>query len=217
MARRYLELAERGNGRRLPAYRFLLALLARDQAGVARCLADQDAIRRDRERLGSIGCNQEWTAQLVRDSGLPKALASEAQKIMTFAGGLSDCGHDGSGWGSGARARPERRRYRESKTHADRGVALIMSGRGDAGRQELERALQIYPENAEAALSLCTWHSQQEHWDAAWPYCDLAWRAASRGAGPYSEGFRERCRSALEKARARLHKTQNPPLGGSRS
>jgi tetratricopeptide (TPR) repeat protein len=217
MARRYLGQAERGTGRRLPAYRFLLALLARDRAGVARSLVDQDAIRRDRENLGSIGCNQEWTAQLVKDSGLPEALASEAQKIMTFAGGLSDCGRDGAGRGGVSRASPQRRRYRESKTHADQGVSLILSGRGEEGRQELERALRIYPENVEAALSLCTWHSQQEHWDAAWPYCDLAWRAGNSGVGAYSADFLEQCRSAREKARARLHKTQNPPLGGSRS
>ncbi|MFA6092700.1 MAG: hypothetical protein WCU88_13260 [Elusimicrobiota bacterium] len=91
-ARRYLELAERGCGRRLPAYRFLLALAARDLNGIRRGLADQDAVRSDRERLGFLGCNAEWTAQLVKDAGLPKDLESQAQKLMDFAAAVSSCG-----------------------------------------------------------------------------------------------------------------------------
>jgi hypothetical protein len=92
MAERYLGLAERGYGHRLPAYRFLLALLKHDPAAVKRCLSDKDALRRDREHLGSIACNREWASESVEKAGLPQPLASEAQDMMDFAGNLSHCG-----------------------------------------------------------------------------------------------------------------------------
>jgi tetratricopeptide (TPR) repeat protein len=209
MARHYLELLEKGRGRSLPAYRFLLALVARDRKGLERVLRDRDALRRDREALGTIGCNPEWTRELVREAGLPEPLRGEAQGVMDLAARLSACGRGGA-------PSPQRRRHLASKKRADRGVSLVLSGRGEDGRRELEAALRMDPENAEAAASLCAWHSRQEAWETAWPYCDLAWRAAQAGEGGHPEAFVEQCRVARETAGARL-KTRNPPLGGSGS
>ena len=97
MAQRYLELAEHGYGHRLPAYRFLLALLERDPAAVKRCLSEKNAILRDRPHLRSIGCNHEWTLENVQNARLPQPLASEAQQIVDLAGRLASCGRGGSG------------------------------------------------------------------------------------------------------------------------
>jgi tetratricopeptide (TPR) repeat protein len=201
-ARRYLDLAEAGASP-LPAFRFLLALVARDRAAVGRSLAEEDSIRRDRESLGVIGCNREWTARSVKDIALPPAQAAQAQKLLDLAGRLSTCA------GGGA-ASPQRRRFLKSKAHADAGIALILSGRGEDGARELGQALEIYPDNVEAALSLCTWQSQRQRWQQAWPYCDLAWRAGRDGEGVYSADFLEQCRQAREKVRLRLPKTQTP-------
>ncbi|MBI5240141.1 MAG: hypothetical protein HY926_06690 [Elusimicrobia bacterium] len=231
MARRYLELAEKEGGRPLPAYRFLLALVARDRPALERALAGRDALRRDRGSLGSIGCNREWTSQLVREAGLPETLRAEAQRVMDLAASLSSCGRDGQeprGRGSSRRPllagrgpegqppSPQRRRFLESKTKADRGISLVLSGRAEEGRRELEAALRLSPENAEAALSLCAWHTQRQDWTAALTYCDQAWRAASAEESAYPPAFVDQCRDAREKAQARL-RTRNPPFGGSGS
>jgi hypothetical protein len=228
-ARRYLGLAERGYGRRSPAFRFLLALLEHDPAEVARCLSDESAILQDRENLSLMGGYRDWDVEIL--SG---PLAAEARKILALAGTLSEQGRGGAGarpvrpaprpvpppGGGGAQqkpaAAPEDPRYRQSKAVADRGVGLMLSGDGERGRRELEQALKIYPENMEAALSLCTWYSQQEQWETAWRYCDEAWASRSSGAVRYSAQFLEQCRSARERVRLRLHKPQDPPSGGSK-
>lgn len=216
MARRYLDMAEKSGGRPLPAYRFLLALVSRDRQALERALAGREDLRRDRASLGSIGCNREWTRQLVQEAGLPEALRAEAQKVMDLAASLSVCGQDGRGPAGPPRPSPQRRRFLQSKDRADQGISLILSGRAEEGRRELEAALRLSPENAEAALSLCTWHTQRQEWAAAWTYCDQAWRAAGAEGSLYPPAFVEQCRGARERAKARL-KTQNPPFGGSGS
>jgi tetratricopeptide (TPR) repeat protein len=214
MARRYMNAAERVRGRPSPAYRFLLSLVGRDRPGLERALRDREALRRDREALGAIGCNPEWTRELVLGADLPEPLRKEAQSVMDLAARVSVRGR-GGGPDRPRAPSPQRLKYLESKKRADRGVALVLSGRGEAGRKELEAALRIYPENAEAAASLCTWHSRQEAWDAAWPYCDLAWRSTQEGEGSHPDAFVEQCRVARKKVKARL-KTRNP-LSGVRS
>jgi len=220
MAARYLDLVERGAGHKSPAYRFLLALLERDAPMVVQQLADSGALYRDQDALAAVGRNVEWVTTLVHEAGLSGPLAAAAQRLVTYAGDLARIRHpSGAETGGGgflAWLRPSRRgldhwelrRFAASKLHADRGVELALSGHATQGRRELDEALEIYPDNAEAALSLCSMSLQEGLLESAVRSCDQALLGAEQAGKPYPADFIAQCRTARAEARARLERSR---------
>jgi tetratricopeptide (TPR) repeat protein len=201
-ARHYLECAERLYGHPLAAYRLLLALLQHDAASARHWLARKDLLYRDPDILESLGHNPEWAEKVASGFGFKGSDA--AKQIIDLAVTLQYRQRAAAepspvpGLGKAAASLgPDFHKYAASKARADWGVRLVLSGRSKEGLRELDKALAIYPDNAEAALSLCSLHSSAGRKATALRYCDQAVRGSIRQAWkPGAADFMARCRAA---------------------
>jgi hypothetical protein len=204
MAERYLDHAEKLLGREIAPLRLLVALTHQDQSKVLYWIKRTDALSKDETYLQAIGHNPDYVLGLLHEFHLPEDQEKAGEKILARAGFLA------SRQGAAPAVRQSRsKEYLDSKPFVDEGVALALAGNWPGAYRKLARGAAIDPDNAEAHLSLCSWHLHQGRLADAQRSCDRAVAAAAKFPMRYAPNFEKSCRNSAAEVGGRMRRSSN--------